>query len=334
MSRKILIYLIGVGLGCLVLMAIPGRREKPRDHPWHSQTAPHNYYPMAWVDDMGIEHDLIRQPRHLISLAPSLTEILFAMDMGDHLMAVTQWCDYPAGARELRDAGGNIGNLDSPNRELIMALKPDLILATDLTPAAVRSQLDMPPKTLCVGFRHQTVEDVLDDIGDIGTILGVPGRSVDLVQRLRNEIRTIEQRLAPFQEKPARRTLLLYGLEDNLNPGWAPGAGTWTGDLLSLCHAHNSAAEVGENWGQVSLEALLHLNPEVLIISDGRTPEEKENLRAQVAQLEDHSIWSRVEAVRKNRVFLVPPDPLSVPGPRLVLALDSLARSVWPEAFE
>jgi iron complex transport system substrate-binding protein len=178
-QQKILTYLVGFVLGCLILFAIPRQdRDKPKEHPWHAQTAPDGYYPIEITDDYGRTVRLERQPRHFISLAPSITEILFAMDMGDHLMAVTQWCTWPEEAKALRDAGAHVGSIDQPNRETIAAYRPDLIIGTELTPPEIFGAIENPPRTVAMALRHQSMEDILEDVKQIGMVTGVPGKAL------------------------------------------------------------------------------------------------------------------------------------------------------------
>lgn len=329
--EKVLAYAIGVALGCLILLAIP-RREKsePARHPWHAQTAPEGTYPMRFTDDMGRTVTFERQPRHFISLAPSVTEILFAMDMGDHLVAVTQWCTYPEAARRLRDSGAQVGSIDQPNREAIAAYRPDLVLGTDLTPPEVYAVLQNPPRTVAVALRHDSMDDVIEDVKAIGRITGVPGRALGLIHRLKAERAAVEERLARVAAQPRQRVLFLLSIEAGARPGWAPGRGTWVGSLIEAAHGENVAAALGLAWGEVSMEALVALNPSVILVRDGETPEQQARLLAEIENLPAHPVWRQVRAVQDGRVHLVPHAPLNIPGPRIMQAFSAIAERLWP----
>ncbi|MEX0329934.1 MAG: ABC transporter substrate-binding protein [Puniceicoccaceae bacterium] len=328
-GQKILTYATGFALGCLILAVIPREREAPKEHPWHAQTALEGSYPIAIEDDLGRTVRLERQPRHFISLAPSITEILFAMEMGDHLMAVTKWCDYPEEARALRDAGAHIGSMDQPNRELIATYRPDLILGTDLTPPEVYGAIENPPKTVAVALAHDSMEDVMEDVRLIGRLTGVPGKALRLIDELEAEQAAVRMGLEPFASASPKQVLFLLSIEESMQPGWAPGENTWVHNLIEESHARNLAAELGKSWGQVSLEGLLSMNPEILLIRDGESAQAQETLRARIAKLPEHPVWRQVEAVKRERVHILPYGPLNIPGPRIMDAYCSVASAVW-----
>lgn len=328
-GRKILVYAMGFILGCLILLAIPRQKAQPKQHPWHAQTAPEGSFPVTIVDDLGRSVTLERQPRHFISLAPSITEMLFAMDMGDHLMAVTQWCTFPEQAKALRDAGAHIGSIDQPDRETLAAYRPDLIIGTDLTPPEIYAAIGNPPGTVAVALRHDSMADVLEDIKTIGEITGVHGKALQLIQRLKSEQSRVEERVAAHSMDPRRRVLFLLSIEEDLQPGWAPGQDAWVTDLIEASHGVNVAAELGKAWGEVSFEALLTLDPEVLVIRAGETPEQQARLVGTIEKLHDHPVWRQVTAVRENRIRIVPHGPLNIPGPRIMQAYDQIASAIW-----
>ncbi|MGC9452949.1 MAG: ABC transporter substrate-binding protein [Oceanipulchritudo sp.] len=328
-QRKILAYAVGFLLGCLILMVIPREQSAPRQHPWHTQTAPEGTYPLTMVDDLGRRVSLDQQPRHFISLAPGITEILFAMDMGDHLMAVTRWCNWPPEAKALRDAGAHVGSIDQPNRETIAAYQPDLIIGSDLTPPEVYEVVANPPRTVAIALSQTSMDDLLGDIRTIGRMTGVPGKALELVRRLEEEREGVRRLIEPHLDQAPRRVLFLLSIEEGLQAGWAPGRDTWVNDLIESSHAVNVAAELGRSWGEVSFEALLALDPEVLIIREAETPTEQARLMERIERLPTHPVWRQVAAVRENRVRFVPHSPLNIPGPRMMEAYSQIARAIW-----
>jgi iron complex transport system substrate-binding protein len=328
-QQKITTYAVGFVLGCLILALIPREEKKPQRHPWHAQTAVEGTYPMTVTDDLGRRVTFEKQPRHFISLAPSVTEILFAMNMGDHLMAVTQWCTFPAEAKALRDSGAHVGSMDQPNREALAAYRPDLILGTDLTPPEIYEAIENPPRTIAFALRHQNMDDILEDIRIVGTITGVPGKALALINRLKTERSAVEQSLAPFLELPKRKVLFLLSIEEDSQPGWAPGEDAWVTNLIESSHAINVASRLGKAWGEVSFEALLALNPDVLLVREADSPAEQARMEAVVAELPDHPVWSQIPAIENGRVHWIPNGPLSIPGPRVMQAYASIASAIW-----
>jgi|GEM_PF-1208904 len=329
-GQKVLIYGIGVLLGMMILTVMP-RKEPKEPHPWHEQTAPDGYYPLTFTDDYGRELTLERQPRWFVSLAPSITEMLFAMEMGDHLLAVTEWDAYPAKAKALRDAGSSVGAIDQPDLEIIAGLGPDLVIASGHTPAAVLGRIEQLSPARAVSLHHESFADVLADIGQLGRLAGVPGRALALIRSLEARKNVILDLVDSRREHAPCRAVILLHLEEGLLPGWSPGAGTWMGDLIEMAHGENIAARLGASWGQLSLEAVLAADPEVIFVKDGATPAAQERLRARVESLAQHPVWSQVSAVRNNRIVMVENGPFSIPGPRMVEALATVAQGLWPD---
>ncbi len=328
-NQKILTYATGFLLGCLILFMIPREVEKPREHPWHAQTALDGTYPMTVTDEAGRSVVIEKQPRHFLSLAPSITEILFAMEMGDHLIAVTQWCDYPEEAKALRDAGAHVGSINQPNRETIAAYRPDLIIGTNFTPPEVYRAIENPPRTIAVSLSHDGVEDVLKDIAFIGKITGVPGKALRLIQTLKSEQAAIDEWLLPHRQKASRKVLFLLSIEEEGRPGWAPGEDTWVNDLIDMSNGENVATALGMSWGEVSYEALISMNPEVILVRDGTSDAECSNLRKRITALSSHPIWKQVTAVQEDNIHIVPHGPLNIPGPRIMDAYRAVAEGIW-----
>lgn len=330
-GHKIFIYAVGFLLGSMVVLSFQRNREPREPHPWHAQTAPDGYYPLTVEDALGRSVSFERQPRHFISLAPSVTEILFAMEMGDHLQAVSQWCDYPEQAKLLRDSGGSIGAMDRPDRELLISYRPDLVIGTTLTPPEIFQTIEDGSRIRTLALSHNDIDGVMADIALIGRATGVPGKSLALVTRLRAGIAGIEQQLEAVRSKPQPQVLFLLSIEDDLQPGWSAGEGTWPGDLLVRSHARNAAAALGRSWGQVSFEALLQLNPDIILVRDASSESGRTALRQLIERLPQHAVWGQVEAVRNGRIHILPYGPLNIPGPRLVDAYRSVSAAIWPE---
>ena len=335
LMRKIFIYLVGVVIGIVLLQLMPREKGTREEHPWHAQTAPEGAFPLVVTDDYGREVTLAKQPRWLVSLAPSVTEMLFAMGMGDHLIAVTKWDDYPAEAKQLRDAGQNLGELDRPDIESIYRVGADLAIGSKLTPPHVYARIERPPAPMAVALEASSLDDLIEhDFPLLGKILGVPGKALPVVRSLRERRAAVARQLETVQQAPARRAVVLLGLEANLTPGFSPGAGTWVGSLLEEAHGENLAAQLSRSWGQLTLESLVTLDPEVIFIEDGKTEAEQRLLRERLARLPTDPVWQHLRAVRENRLVLVEAGPLSIPGPRMVDLLEAFARGLWPEAME
>jgi iron complex transport system substrate-binding protein len=334
--RKVVPYATGFVLGCLILFLLPERKISREPHPWHAQTAPEGTYPLEVVDDYGRTVRLEKQPRYFISLAPGITQLLHAMELGDHLMAVTEWCDTPAEAKALRDAGAHVGRIDQPDRERIAAYSPDLIIASNLTPPEVLDAISQPPRTLAIALEHTSFEDLLEDIKTIGRATGVPGKAVRLLAHLRaaRQATLDAMALAGVDQLPPKRALFLLSIEENAQPGWAPGSGVWVTELIEAANGTNLASAIGSSWGEVSLETLLLLNPEVILLRRAETDEAQARLEKIVANLPRHPVWQQVEAIQTGRIEWLPYAPLTIPGPLMADAFSAIATALWPELKE
>lgn len=327
--QKVIIYLIGVVLGLIILSIIPRQSREGREHPWHAQTAPEGYYPLQTEDYWKRPITLERQPRYFVSLAPSVTEVLFAMDMGDHLISVTRWCDYPERAREMRDAGAHIGDMDKPDRESIIEYRPDLVLGSQHTPKDTYEALHRPPGTIAIGLSFETLEDIHQSIAEIGRVAGVPQHALRLIKQLRDRENTIRENLEPWQNERPRRTLFLLNIEEGLQPGWTAGSHTWIDDIIRMAHAENISSDISRSWGTLQFEALVDLDPEVILIKEGSSPAEKAALDRALERIGHHPIWQTTSAVRNQRIYRIPAEHINIPGPRTWDALEAFAAAIW-----
>ncbi len=319
--QRVGVFLLGVVLGMVILTFLPRPpRESTPVHPWHAQTAPAGTYPLTFIDGYGRSVVLPGQPRHLISLAPSVTEVLFAMGMGDHLKAVTDWCQVPQEASGIR----RVGSLDQPNREIIAGLQADLVLGSNLTPFSVYQQFaDTGQKALALNF--SSLEQTFQAIRDLGKILGVPGRALELKGRLQQQLRSLEEKIARHRRQPPWRVLLVY------DPAQlsSAGRGSWVGDLLNECGVENLAARADSPWPRLSAEAIIALDPEIVLWA--RDTHNGMSGQSGWEPLRAHPAWQSTTAVRENRLLEVDGALFLVPGPRMVETLEALARAIYPD---
>lgn len=250
----------------------------------------------------------------VVSLAPSVTETLFALGEGGAVVGVSKYCDYPPAATRLP----RVGTFLTPNVEAIVALRPTLIIGPGLS-----SNQREVRALAAMGYATMTVDDsslagIERGIATVGARTGRAGAARRLIASIDSQIAALRARLNGV--KP-RTVVMLVGHQ----PIIAVGRGTYLDDLLRLAHADNIADSVGENWPHLSLEYIIEMRPEVIL--DGqmgtgtRTPA---------------GFWSRypaIPAVRNHRVFGYPDNPVLHPGPRVGQTLEILARLIHPEAF-
>jgi iron complex transport system substrate-binding protein len=249
-----------------------------------------------------------------VSLAPAVTETLFALGEGGAVVGVSQYCDYPPAATRLP----RVGTFLTPNVEAIAALRPDLIIGPGLSSS--RHEV----RTLeAMGYPTMTVNDSsLYGIEQSITLIGERTAQAQAASRLLGAILAhLDEVRARLKNTRPRTVVMLVGHQ----PMVAVGRGTFLDDLLHLAGAHNIADLSPQAWPRLSIEYIVAMRPEVILDgemgSDATTPA---------------GFWARyptIPAVRDHRVFGYPQDPMLHPGPRVWQSLEILARRIHPEAF-
>lgn len=264
-------------------------------------------------------------PGRIVSTAPAATEILFALGLGPQVVGVTQFCNYPPEAR----TKPRIGTFLQPNLEVILRLRPDLVVIQK-NPVRLGERLEaMGLKTVEVD--QPSVEAVFDSIRRIGAAAGVPDRAVALEKRLRQALDAIREKTAAL---PPRSVMFVVGRTPNAIEGLvAVGHGSYLNELITLAGGRNVFGDVGAAYPKIGLEEILARNPEVIIDMGemANTTGVTERQRQEVVKL-----WSRypaLSAVRNKRVHAVASDIFVVPGPRIVEAAREFARMLHPEAL-
>lgn len=255
-------------------------------------------------------------PARVISLAPSITEIVYALGEGDRMVGVSTYCDYPPAAR----AVDRVGTFLQPNIEVILAKRPDLVIAVPSPEnrAAVEKLAEFGIRVRVV--RPERVDDVLHAIEVIAADLGAVDAGARLVARIRGDVAAIEQRLADVAK---RRVLMVVGRR----PLIAAGAGTFQDELITRAAGINVAVSTGtEAWPHLSLERVVVAAPEV-IIDTGMNEREAAEARAFWAP------FTTIPAVHDGRVVGAGRLDLLRPGPRLAESLAAVARFIHPERF-
>lgn len=278
--------------------------------------------PIAIVDGTGYELKLDAPAQKIISLAPSNTEYLFAVGAGDQVIARDDFSNYPEDAMELPTVGGFNGVY---NLEEIARLQPDLILASPLnSPDVINSIKEVNPNVFVVP-NPDSFDDLYTNIKNIGKLTGHDDKAQALVDEYTGRVKTVLDTVAKAEVKPK----VFYEL-DATEPAkpWTAGPGTFIDLLIGLAGGENIGAKLEGEWAQISQEALIVENPDVILLGDatygGVTAE----------QVAARPGWDVIKAVSTNRVLPFNDDLVSRPGPRMVEGLEELAKAIHPELFE
>ena len=267
----------------------------------------------TFVDDLGRKLYLAKPPDRIVSLAPSVTEMAFALGAGDRLIAVTDFCDYPPEAAHKPKIGGT-----RPSLESLVTLKADLILsARAFADPALVDKLERLKINVYV-MEATTVEDVLSHLHTLGRMLERAPAATQLVAHMRRRIQHVKDRAAMLP-----RPRLLYVL--NSQPLMTVGPGSFIHQLIELAGAENIGAVTGQAYPRISMEEVLKQNPDVIIfpVRDAESIPEPEQHRWQR--------WHGMTAVRTRRLYQIDSVLVNRPGPRIVEGLERVAGLLHPD---
>jgi iron complex transport system substrate-binding protein len=271
------------------------------------------------VDDLGVTVDLPSPPGRIVSLAPSNTEILWALGLGGSVVGVTTLCNHPEAAGQAEKVADYI----SMDAEKIVALKPDLVVAArgnDLEALKGLADLRIPVFALDLN----SVAQVLGAIERLGRLTGAGVRAAALQDSLGQRLDRIAAALAEAAQRP--RVMWAYWGD----PVYTAGAGTIIDDVLTLAGGDNLGRRATGRWPQVGLETIVAWAPEVLITTYMTGEPTAATLAAEIDRLRAMDGWSALPAVRQGRVHYLDADLLTRPGPRLVQALEQVVALLHP----
>ena len=253
-------------------------------------------------------------PQRVVSLAPSVTETLFALGFGDRVVGVTTYCDYPPEARRLPKIGG----FTNPSVEAIVATRPDLVIGVNDSSHPVKTK-ELEHLGIKIALISVTsLNEILNSFKSVARMLGHPEAGDKLAQKITRQFEEVKKRVAPA---PRRSTLLAVGLR----PLVAVGGKNFIDELITLAGGDNIAGHAAQPWLNLPDEYVIAKAPQV-IIQAGMGSERGTSAK----------YWSdlkSIPAVKEGRVYSYPSDKILRPGPRVGEGLEEIARLVHPECF-
>lgn len=271
------------------------------------------------VDDAQRTVEITGVPERIISLAPSNTEILFALGVGDKVVGVTDFCDYPEEAREIEKVGGVELNL-----EKIVDLEPDLVLyiggAAQLEKTQTMEDLGLTVLVLA----PSDIEGIFANIELVGKATGAEDQAEELVAQLRRRMKEVTMKVAISSYRP----LVFYELDatDPTRP-WTAGPGSFIDALIDMAGGFNLGGAAGMQWAQFSTEEIIAQDPKIIILGDA-------NYGVTVESVAERPGWEVIAAVKAGAIYPIDDTLVSRPGPRIIDGLEELARIIHPEIFE
>ena len=283
-------------------------------------------FPVSITDSMGRTVIISEPPKRIVSMAPSITEILFALGLDDAVVGVTSYCNYPPEVPKLVEEGKIevIGGFTSPNIEKIVSLSPDLIIAVKLQERFAIRLESLGLKVMVL--KSESVSDVFNSILLIGRATGTYNRAIELV----NDISRHNMEIWNATSKVSKKSVLVIVW---LNPIYVAGGNTYINDLIELAGGTNVFNDK-EGWITVSIEEVIKRNPDVIIVTGHAAPEKSAS--DIMSYLSEIPGWKDIEAIKNKRVYIYleeAEDVLVRPGPRIDKAVQLIAMTLYPRLF-
>ncbi len=277
-------------------------------------------FPVTVTDDLGRKVTVNKLPQRIISLAPSNTEILFALGLENAIVGVTDYCDYPEAAK----AKPRVASYDTPNIEKLVSLQPDLIVAESIHEKTVLPALEKLGLTVYLAW-PKSVDTVFQDIMRLGQINGKSAAASKLVATLTDRVKKVSSKT---ENLPAeKRPRILYVMWHQ--PIWTVGSDTYIDNLFTLAGGNNIFSKDFKESRIASLESIVTKNPQIIIVTGMAT---SGDLVYNAIKSEDR--LRTVDAMVNNRVYKISDANLiERPGPRIVEGLEELAKLIHPEIF-
>lgn len=259
-------------------------------------------------------------PARIISMAPSITEVIFALGLGDRVVGVSDFCDYPPEAFEKPKIGGVV----NPNMEAVVALDPDLVIALpNVTHESLfRSLRQLGIKVLTL--RNDALEDLIETIRAIGEETSTQAEAEAMIGELNGKFSAIRLKVA---DAPRRRVMFIVGID----PLFVAGKGTFIDELIEIAGGTNIAGDSAAKYPMIGIEEVVSKAPEVIIYTSLNfelTPEQEAKAK------ELWSVYPSIPAVRNGRIHGLVADYVTLAGPRLVIGVEEMARAIHPELFK
>ncbi|MDN5709958.1 MAG: ABC transporter substrate-binding protein [Planococcus sp. (in: firmicutes)] len=274
--------------------------------------------PYTVTDDRGEELEFEQAPETIVSLIPSNTEIVFALDAGDQLVGVTDYDNYPEAAQDIERVSDSV----EFNAEKIIQLDPDIVLAysTGEAPPAL-SQLEDADIPVFVIESATSFDEVYGDIEQIASVLAKEEKGAEVIEGIQTQIEDVQERLAAVEEQKE-----VY-VEISPSPEiYTTGKSTFQQEILNHAQVTNVFDDL-EGWPNISEEEVITRDPEVILTTVSYVEDA-------VGDIEARDSWSAVEAIENGEVHFIDSDITSRPGPRIGEAVQLVAETVYPEIME
>jgi iron complex transport system substrate-binding protein len=270
-------------------------------------------FPMTIKDDAGRQITLKSQPHNLVSLSPSNTEIVYALGLGNQLVGDTKYCNYPEAAKNVTKVGG----FSDVDIEKVLAVQPDVILASNIHEEKVLPSLDKLGMTVII-VHPVTLDAIYQDISLIGRITGKSREAGELLDGLKKRVDVIKNKTSQFNGIKPRVMYVTWH-----DPLYSAGDNTITGELIKIAGGDNIAKDI-TGYSTVTLESVVQRNPQIIVVMSSMGSQTSTDYIKSEPRLQS------TEALKNNHVFTVDSDLFGRTTPRIVDALEQLANIIQP----
>lgn len=270
-------------------------------------------YPQTIKDSSGTDVTIPAQPKRIISLSPGMTETLFAIGAGPQVVATDQFSDYPEAAKRTEKL-----DYSRPDPEKLVALQPDLVFLATRQQGFVDHLRSLNLRVLFLA-EPDSLEGVLEQIRLAGRVTGHGSEAERLVLDMQQRIDRVKERVGSLSQGPR----VFIELDAT---GYTVAPHSFIGSMVTVLKAQNIAEGAQAPFPQLSREAIVERNPEVIILLDANYGETPEKVRARPG-------WGNIAAVRSGRIYPLDGDIVSRPGPRVVEGLEQMAKLLYPDRF-
>lgn len=271
-------------------------------------------YPYTFKDSNGTEVVIESEPKKIISVAPSITELVYALGKGDELLGRTDYCDYPKEAKSVP----SIGSLTDPNLEKIIEIKPDVVIASTHFKEDVAKKLEELGVKIVVLKDSKDIDGAYDSINKLGQILNAQDKAKEVIDSNKKKIQEINEKV-----KNEKATKVYYVVGFGKTGDFTATGDTFIADMLSKAGGNNIAQDA-TGW-KYSLEKIIENNPEDIIIS------QKFVMKDQFIGTDG---YKELSAVKNNRVFEIDDNLVNRQGPRIADGVEAFAKILHPELFK
>lgn len=268
-------------------------------------------------DDAGVEITFDKVPEKVVSLQPSNTEILFELGVGDKLVGVTDYDNYPEKAKEIKRVSDSV----NVNTEEVIAMKPDVVIAYTIGDEKILQPIKDAGIPIFVIQSAATIDDVYGDIEQLAAVMGVEKKGKEIISHIKEQFTSVQEKVASVDPKAK----VYYEISPSPDI-YTTGAKTFQQEILDNAGVENIFSDK-EGWMKPAEEEIIKRNPQVILTTVNY-------IDHPIDEIKSRKSWNNLDAVKNNQVIQLDADIMSRPGPRIGEAVELVAKAVYPDLFK